>query len=133
IAGLDPVLLLQHVWAKIPAAEQPHLDARATGAEGLLALHGGEDRLARILFRPDAAEARHAEQIHRRSGRLLSAQASLRCGVEEPVAAEITRLRVGGGGVVRVARAHDAELVRVVAAGVLHPEAILVGLPNIAA
>ena len=33
----------------------------------------------------------------------------------------------------QVARAHDPELVRVVAAGVLHPEAILVGLPNIAA
>ena len=49
------------------------------------------------------------------------------------MAAEIVRLQVGDGGVVRVARAHDAELVRVVAVGVLHPEAILVGFPNIAA
>ena len=45
---------------------------------------------------------------------------------------EVRRI-VGDGGVVRVARAHDAELVGVVTAGVLHAEAILVGLANIAA
>ena len=49
------------------------------------------------------------------------------------MAAEIVGLFVGDDGVVRVARAHDPELVRVVAAAVLHPEAILVRLADIAA
>jgi len=62
VPDLHPVLVPQLFMTECPAAEQPHLDAHAAGAEGLLALHGGEDRLTRILFRPHATEAGRGQQ-----------------------------------------------------------------------
>ena len=95
-------LLLQDVRCVIPAAEEPHLDAHAAGAEGLLALHGGEDRFARVLFCPHAAAGRRCEQlVHRQAGCLLAAQAGLRRGVEQPVTSEIVRLAYARRRVVR--------------------------------
>ena len=68
VAGLDPVLALQDVGREVPAAEEAHLDPHAAGAEGLLALHGGEDRLARVLLGPHAAQPGRRKLVHRHTG-----------------------------------------------------------------
>ena len=49
------------------------------------------------------------------------------------MAAEVIRLAVTGGRIMRVAGADNSELVRVVAARFLHRETVFVGLTNIAA
>ena len=49
------------------------------------------------------------------------------------MAAEIVALAVAGSRVVRVAGAHDSHLVRVVPAAVLHRQAVLPGLADVAA
>ena len=64
---------------------------------------------------------------------LLAAQAGLWRGVEQAMAAKKVRLRVRRDGVVRIAGTDEAELVRVVAARVLHREPVLVRLTNVAA
>ena len=81
VTRLHPVFLIQHVGLEIPAAEEAHLDADAAGAKGLLAFHGGKDRLPRILFRPHATEAGRAEQAHIQARLFLAAQALLGRGV----------------------------------------------------
>src|SRR5450755_208975 len=57
VGDLDPILLLEHVRPIFPAAEQPHLDPHAAGAEGFLALHRREDRRAGILLGPYAGQS----------------------------------------------------------------------------
>ena len=53
--------------------------------------------------------------------------------VSERMAAEEVVLAIGDGGVVRVRRGAEAELVRIEALGVLHREAVLQRLPGVAA
>ena len=62
----------------------------------------------------------------------FAAEPTLWRGVEQAVAAEIVRLGIGRGGAVRIAGTDEAEFVRVVAARVLHRQAILVRLADVA-
>jgi hypothetical protein len=95
---------------EFPTAEQPHLDAHAAGAEGLLALHGGKDRLTRIFLRPHTAEAGRGQQRGIQAGSFFPAQAHLRRGVGEPVRTEEVRFRIWDSCVVRVARTNAPNL-----------------------
>ena len=63
----SPSPSLQDVGREIPAAEQAHLDPHAAGAEGLLPLHGGEDRLARVFLGPHAAQPGSCKLVHRQA------------------------------------------------------------------
>ena len=63
IPRLDPVLVSQNGGREVPAAEEPHLDPHAAGAEGLLALHGREDRLARVFLGPHTAQPRRRKPV----------------------------------------------------------------------
>ena len=107
---------------------------RAADAEGLLAVHRVEDRGPRVLLRPHAGQPAGILQPH------VHGPADEHAGeapLERPIrigvhAVEVV-LAVRAAGIVRVGAAGHAELVRVVAAGVLHRDAVLVCLAGVAA
>ena len=101
---------------KIPAAEEAHDEARAGGGVGFLALHGVEDRGARVFLGPDDGVAGgddfpvhdfHAGLwvVHEGGGQAVRAGLAGRGLAEEVVLLE------GGEAGVRVAAADEAELV----------------------
>jgi hypothetical protein len=56
VACAHPIIALQSAIGKFPAAEEPDLYPATGRTERLFALKCIEDRLARVLFRPDICE-----------------------------------------------------------------------------
>ena len=120
-----PVLGLQDVLVVAPAAEEAHFDVRAADAEGFLAVHGVPERGAGVLLGPYAGQSAgvfiaHVERAERQDSGHAPVHGSVDLGV---TAVEIV-LAVWTAGVVRIGAARHAELVRVVAAHVLHGHAV---------
>src|SRR5262249_56958072 len=134
IAGLHPVRGAQRVGRVLPAAEEAHLDVRATHGERLFALHGVEDGCARVLFGPHPRQPTGPFGAHIEEPACDGpGHARLYGPVRERVPAEEVVLAVRYSGVVRVGRGPEAHLVRVEALRVLHRETILQCLTRVAA
>src|SRR5262249_43562249 len=117
-----------------PAAEEACLDVRAADAEGLLAVHRIPERGAGVLLGPYTSQSTGVLQTHVQGAkRHDSSHAPLHGAVDLGVTAVEIVLAVRTAGVVRVGAAGHAELVRVVAAHVLHGQAVLQRLPAEAA
>jgi hypothetical protein len=131
---LHPVTGVHDVLAVTPAAEEAHLDVRTADAEGLLAVHRVPDRGSRVLLGPHAGQSAGVLQAHvhgaadEHTGE-APCYRPVRIGVET---VEIV-LAVRAAAVVRIRAPGHAELVRVVAADVLHGDAVLVRLAPAAA
>ena len=131
---LHPVAGVQDVLVVAPAPEEANLDVRAADAERLLAVHRVEDRGPRVLLRPHAGQPAGVLEAHvHRAADEHAGETPLERAVRIGVKAEEVVLAVRAAGVVRVGAAGHAELVRVVAADVLHGDAVLVRLARVAA
>ena len=125
IGLMHPVPGVQDVLVVAPAAEEAHLDVRAADAEGLLAIHRVPDGGASVFLGPHAGQSAGVLQAHIQmvpshdpSHAPFDGSIDLRVATEEIV------LAVRTAGVVRVGATGHAELVRVVAARVLHGDAV---------
>src|SRR5271165_6237882 len=129
-----PVAGIQDVFIEIPATEEAHFDVRAADAEGFLAIHGVPEGFASVLLGPDSGQSAWVFQANVQGAkRQNSGHALVESSVDLGVTAVKIVVAVRTAGVVRVRAARHAELVRVVAADVLHGNAIFQGLAAIAA
>ena len=134
VARLDPILVGHHGRGVLPPAEEAHLDVRAGHREGLLALHALEQGGSGVLLGPHAGQSAGALGARVEKPADQSAgHARLDRPVRERMAAEEVVLAVRDGGVVRVRRGPETELVRVEALAVLQGEAVLERLAGVAA
>src|SRR5262249_28376284 len=134
VAGLDPVLGGELIGRVLPAAEEPHLDVRATHGERLFPLHGLEDGRARVLFGPYPCQATSPFGAHIEEPACDGPRHARFYGsVRERVSAEEVVLAVRYSGVVRVGRGSETHLVWIEALRVLHRQAILQCLTRVAA
>jgi hypothetical protein len=106
----------------------------AADAEGLLAVHGVPERGAGVLLRPHAGEPAGILQAHVHGAADEDAgEAALERPIRVGVKAVVVVLPVRAARVVRVGAARHAQLVRIVAADILHRDAVLQRLAGVAA
>src|SRR5208283_1442007 len=129
-----PVLRVQKVVVVTPSAKEAHLNMRSADAERFLAIHCVPDGSACIFLGPHSGQSSRILQAHINGvSQHDPSQAPLNGSVRLSVSTIEIILAVRAAGVVRVGATRHAELVRVVAARVLHCDAIFQGLPGEAA
>src|SRR6516225_3419644 len=131
IGGFHPVRALQNVRGVSPAAEEAHLNMRAANAEGFLAIHGVPEGSSSVLLGPYTGQPAGVFQAYIDGvAQHHSEHPPLEGSVKLDVPPIEIVLTVGTTGVVRVGTSSHAELVGVVAADVLHGDAVFQGLPR---
>ena len=133
IRGRDHVLVVPKGIVEVPAAEETQLDAHATGGEGFLALHAIEERGTGVFLSPDGAEAGWVHKSDVAAGEDVAGHAFLQTAVLHGVAAEVVVLSIGCCTIVRIRTTDKTELVRVVAASVLHRQTVFKRIARVAA
>ena len=122
---MHPILGVQNVLAVAPATEEAHLDVRAAHAEGFLAVHGIEDRGARVLLGPYTGQSTRIFEADVEGAKgHHTGQPAFDRAVDLSMPAKEVVLAIRTPGVVGVGAARHAELVGVVAADVLQGEAV---------
>src|ERR1019366_3378707 len=122
---MHPVTGVQRVLVVAPAAEEADFDVRAADAEGFLAIHGVPDGGAGVFLGPDSGQSGRILQANvNRAKRHNAGHAPVNGSVDLSVTAVEIVLAVQAAGVVRIGAGSHAQFVRVVAAHVLHGDAV---------
>src|SRR5208337_1754432 len=131
---MNPVTGVQDIFVVATTAKEAYFDVRTADAKRFLAIHGVPDGFARIFLGPDSGQSAGILQANVQGAkRQNSGHALIDSPIDLGVATVEIFMAVRTACVVRIGAAGHAELVRVVAADVLHGDAIFQCLAAIAA